>query len=493
VVLAGGPGERFWPASTARKPKPFLRLWGQRSLLQEAVARATSIAGPGRVWVSSSAAYLSLLADELPAELVRDRLILEPCRRDTAAGIGLAALRLHLADPGATLVALPADHFVGDLGAFTDAIQAAIRTAARGYLVVLGVAPTRPETGYGYIQTGPALESLGRQQVVQVQSFVEKPDQATSLAFLRDGRHLWNTGVLVATARTVLEAIRRHMPAIGAGLEAIRARAQGGEETAWAETVEKVFPGLPATSFDYGVLQHAHNLAAVRGEFPWDDVGNWDSLTRVSADAAGNHVHGASVALDVRRSVLRNESSDRMLIGFGLEDVAVIVTDRVIVVAPRERSAEWKEMLRVLTEKGYGTLIGVEDGPGVEPAPLGPGLAAAAASGMATVVEKPWGREIWWAQTERYAAKLIEVHAGQELSLQYHEEKMETQLFLYGSGQVVLAGREWAIRPGLRLTIRPGQVHRVTADSDVLFLEASSPELDDVVRLDDRYGRAADA
>lgn len=467
IVLAGGPGERFWPASTGAKPKPFLRLWGDRSLLAETVDRAAAITAPERVWVSGAAVYRPLLVAELPADLARHRLILEPARRDTAAAVGLAALRVHLQDPEALLVFLPADHFVGDVPAFARAVHAAEASARRGYLTILGLAPRRPETGYGYIHCGGPLPDSA---ALAVRRFVEKPDAAAALRYVHDPDYLWNCGVVVARAAVLLDAFRHHMPELAAGLDEI------GGAAAWDAAVESTFPRLPATSFDYGILQAAPNVAVVPTDFPWDDVGSWDALTRVHADEAGNHIHGRSVALDTARSVLRNESDDRVLVGFGLEDIAVVVTDRAVVAAPRGRSAEWKRMLRVLREGDYGRVIGdfPADGEaaagGLGGVVAGSAAVWAAAAGAGQAITRPWGREVRWAHTPRYTLRLVEVAAGRRRAPRRSSLRIQTLLFLSGTGHVQVRGRQRAVTPGLAVTVRPGEPSVVTAESDLRLL-----------------------
>jgi mannose-1-phosphate guanylyltransferase len=470
VVLAGGPGERFWPASTASRPKPFLRLWGERSLLQETVERAAALVPAERVWVAGSARDRALLLAELaPAQ--RARLILEPARRDTAAAFALAALRVRLADPGALLVYLPADHFVGDLAAFRAAVAAATAGAAAGQLVTLGVRPRRPETGYGYIQCGEGEVAPG---VLPVRRFIEKPDAATAVRLLGDGRYLWNCGVLVAAAETVLAAVRRHLPALADGLAAVARSGLAG----WEAAVAEAFPRLPATSFDYGVLQHADNVAVVPADFPWDDVGSWDALPRIRADADGNHVHGLSVALDSSGSVLRNECGDRVLVGFGLRDLAVVVTDRAVVAAPRGRSADWKRMLRALREGAYGHLLAERTeaaaGERAALADLLGGVAELWAAAGKRAAPRPWGRETLWVRTPPYTLRLLEVRAGCERVARGAPGRRETQIFLRGSGRVRAGRRERAIAPGLRVTLAPGQSGAIRAADDVLLLAVSA-------------------
>ncbi|MDI3298210.1 MAG: mannose-1-phosphate guanylyltransferase [Bacillota bacterium] len=373
VILAGGRGERFWPRSTPSLPKQFIRLFGQRTLLQEALLRARALVPEERIWVASAAEYEGLLRGQLPADLVEKRLVLEPVRRDTAAGIGWAALHVLAVDPEAVLVMMPADHYLADLDAFAEAVGVALRAARRGSLVTLGIRPSRPETGYGYIRLGRPLEEVAG--AYHVDRFVEKPEMETALRFLQEGTYLWNSGIFVWQARSILDAIGRRLPELRAGLERAWA-APPGERP-------RLFAALPAISVDYGVMQDEARLGGdvvtAPGRFTWDDVGSWAALDRLTeADDRGNRVLGEGLALAASGCTLHNEEAGHPLIAFGTQDLLMIHTARVTVVAPKARAADWKELLAALRRAGYGRLVDdvresapVDDGrPGATAAPL---------------------------------------------------------------------------------------------------------------------------
>lgn len=352
VILAGGRGERFWPRSTPSLPKQFIRLFGQRTLLQEALERARALVPEERIWVASAAEYEPLLRQQLPADLVARRLILEPVRRDTAAGIGWAALHVRAVDPEAVLVMMPADHYLADLEAFAAAVGVALQAARRGSLVTLGIRPSRPETGFGYIRLGGPLEGVAG--AYRVDRFVEKPDMERALRFLEEGSYLWNSGIFVWRAERILEALGRRLPELRAGLE-----------RAWAAAPSErpgLFAGLTAISVDYGVMQDEARLggdvATVPGRFTWDDVGSWTALDRLTeADESGNRVLGEGLALAATGCTLHNEEAGHPLIAFGTEELLVIHTERVTVVAPKARAGDWKELLAALRRTGYGHLV----------------------------------------------------------------------------------------------------------------------------------------
>ncbi len=467
VILAGGFGERFWPASTPQSPKPFARLFGGRSLLQDTIARARRLAPPEHIWLVGSEGHAQQLVVQSQGDVAEGNILLEPCRRDTGPAVALAAATIAARAAEARLVIMPSDHHVPDAGAFADTVGLALAAADAGYLTCLGIPPQRPDARYGYILRSDTEVSPGVHAALR---FVEKPDPDAAAALLRAGNAYWNAGVLVCRARDLLAGFAAHAPAIAGALPALAA---GGEARA------RAFAALPSLSLDYAVLQQAPHVAVARAGFRWHDVGNWAEMPRVEADGQGNFVRGPARLLHTQNSVVYNTTSQPVVVA-GMDGVLVAsAEDHVTLVTPLGTDARG--------------LLGdlARDGGLPQPQPFAAFLQAAAAAGDAVrVVDKPWGWEVVWAHGQGYAAKVICVRAGHALSRQYHAAKCETHWYLYGSGVLEHAGQREQIRPGLVATIRPGEVHRVHADTDTCFLEASTSELDDVVRLDDRYGRA---
>jgi mannose-1-phosphate guanylyltransferase/mannose-6-phosphate isomerase len=467
IVLAGGRGERFWPRSRADLPKPFLPLLGERSLLQEAYARACMVADGGAVFVVTARAFAPRVRRHLP-DLGPDRLVVEPVGRDTAPALALAMAMVRKRVGEAVAVALPADHWVDDAGAFAAACRRAAAVAARtGGPVLLGVRPTRPETAYGYILPARAA---GRAGWAPVAAFREKPPAAEALRLMRAGA-LWNAGVFAWRPEAYLDAVRRRLPAVARAAEALAA--DGGGRGASA----RAFAALKPVSVDHGLLEGAEGTCVVPGRFAWDDVGGWGALARLGeADAQANVVRGRALALECE-NVMLDSGAGRLVVAFGLRDAVVVDSADVVLVLARERAGDLKQVTAALRERGLGTYLARA---GAAHTPAG-----------ARVVPKPWGREVWWAQTDRYLAKLLEVEPGQALSLQYHREKRETMLVLSGGGSLTLAdGAPVPVGPGSRVDVPPGTVHRLEAGADGLtVVEVSTPETDDVVRLEDRYRR----
>lgn len=359
VILAGGKGERFWPASRRARPKQFLAWMEGETLLRRTVARVRAVAPPEHTLVVTGEAYAPRVRAELP-ELPPDNVLAEPEGRNTAASIGWAAVTLAARFPGkegeTVMAVLPADHAVGGEEAFCrDLLRAAAAARRYGALVTFGVRPTRPETGYGYIEVAP--EPLEEGGLYAARQFREKPDRETASRFLESGRFLWNSGMFVWTVEAILSAIRRYMPELAAGLQELAAAPEGPEG---ARTVARVFPRLPATSIDYGVLERATNVLVLPASFDWDDLGSWLALDRVCPpDAQGNVILARHLGEGTRGCVIvditrdgREGGGQHLVATLGVEELVIVRTEDVTLVCPKERAQEIRVLLRRLSEQG---------------------------------------------------------------------------------------------------------------------------------------------
>jgi mannose-1-phosphate guanylyltransferase len=338
VVLAGGRGERFWPLSTGARPKAFLRLTGSASLLQDTVRRARALLPWSRILVVAGQAHASLVREQIP-ELPEANLLLEPVGRDTAPAIGLAALAIERLEQDAVMAVLPADHHVPDEQGFAGALRRALRVVASrpGWVVTIGIPPARAETGYGYLEVGATLPEVPG--AYRVRRFVEKPDLETATRLAQSPRHFWNSGIFLWRTSTIQELLARHLPAEWAGLCRIR--------DAWGDAgvLAREFSAFRRLSVDYGILERlAGEVAMVRGEFAWDDLGSWDALARVLPVAAGGNVTVGEVrSLETSGSVVM--AIGRPVAMLGVTDLIVVATPDGVLVCPKGRSQELKRLV----------------------------------------------------------------------------------------------------------------------------------------------------
>lgn len=341
VILSGGSGTRLWPLSRKRRPKQMLPLLEQKSMLQLTAARAADPALFHAPVVVTAAAH----ADEVAAQLGQGvRLILEPCARNTAPAIALAALA---ASPEDLLLVMPSDHLIAEPGRFLDTVAKGVPAAERAMLVTFGVRPTRPETGYGYIRRGEALGD----GVFRAERFLEKPDFATASAFLADGGYDWNAGIFLFTAGAFLDALAAYAPDI---LAAAQAALVGAERSGTRTTpAPRAFAEARSESIDRAVMEHSGNVAVVPMDVGWSDVGSWEALYAVSAkDAQGNSVTGPAELLDAANCLVRSEGP--RIVAIGVENLAIIATADVVLVVPLDQSQRVGEAVARLAPQRNG-------------------------------------------------------------------------------------------------------------------------------------------
>jgi len=344
VLMAGGLGTRFWPLSTARRPKQFLTHWFGRSLFRMAVDRALDLVSPDRLLVMTQAAFVEAVREQAP-EVPPDNLILEPTRRDTAPANILAALVVEGRRPRSVMLVFPADHYIRGTDAFRATLTAAARRAASGGLGTIGVPPTRPATGYGYLRLAEPTEPL---RPVPVEAFVEKPDRATAERYLAEGRYLWNSGIFVWRSDVLVEAAGRHAPATLAALAPLAPLAGTPD---FAARARPAFDGVEAISIDFAVMEKADDIWCVPATFAWDDVGEWEALDRLlPADPDGNRARGP-VTLDAVRRCIVIAEGDRPLAVAGLSDAIVVQGEAGTLVCPKAEAGRIRALVgRIQTD-----------------------------------------------------------------------------------------------------------------------------------------------
>jgi mannose-1-phosphate guanylyltransferase len=344
VIMAGGSGTRFWPASRQKIPKQLLALARDPNepLLTATVRRLAPLIASDRVYLATGALLKEATLRSLP-EVPPSQILAEPVPRNTAPCVGWAMNTILRRDPDAIIAVLPSDHFIADEPAFLTAVEVALAIAKDDYLVTIGIVPTRPETGYGYIEVGDKLASSGGFVAAR---FVEKPDRARAEAFVAGKKHLWNAGMFFFRGRTMASAMQKHMPALWKGLEAIDVAAHRGEE---AEVLAQLFPSLPSISIDNGVMEKAERIAVVPGDFGWNDVGSWQSAWELAAkDEEGNALPEGAIKVDARGNYVSDRTTGktkRLYALVGVENLVLVETDDAVLLIPRDRAQDVRSIV----------------------------------------------------------------------------------------------------------------------------------------------------
>lgn len=350
VIMAGGGGTRFWPRSRQQRPKQFLTLSGDRSLIQATFDRVESLAGAERSWLITSAAHAAEAARQLP-DLPAQQLVGEPVGRDTAACVGLAAALVHRQDPDAILLVMPADHVIEPAQEFRRAAQAAAQLATDhpDALITFGIPPAWPATGYGYIRRG---EPLGFRQGVpafHVGAFVEKPKREVAEEYLAGGEHFWNSGIFCWSAKAIRGELQRQRPELFAALDRIAA--------AWGtpkgeQVLADEYAGLKKESIDYAVMEHARKVLVLQAPFRWDDVGSWLALERLHPqDSDGNTILADHSGIRTRNCVIVGDPG-RLITTLGVEGLVIVQDRDAILIAARDDENAIKDLVAQLKEKG---------------------------------------------------------------------------------------------------------------------------------------------
>jgi mannose-1-phosphate guanylyltransferase / mannose-6-phosphate isomerase len=475
VIMAGGSGTRLWPLSRAGYPKQFLVLTGETTLFQQAAERVAQLASDD-ITVESpvvvgNAEHRFMVLEQL-RELGMDStaVVLEPSGRNTAPALTLAALQAQEGGADPVLVVTPADQTVADSAAFNIALQNAVRGAAEGSIVILGITPDRPETGYGYIRVAPGAMA---NELASVAQFVEKPNQATAERYLAEGGYYWNSGMFVLKASVWLKALQTFRPDI---LEATQASWEAKRADAkFVRPGKKEFEQVPAESVDYAVMERcpgsAFDIRMVPLAAGWNDLGAWDAVLQVAnKDGAGNAFVGDVMMEDTRNTLVH--ASGRLVSTVGVDNLVVVETADAVLVADARRSQDVKKIVNKLSAHGRGE-----------------GL-------LHRKVHRPWG---WYDSIDagpRFQVKRIMVRPGASLSLQMHHHRAEHWIVVTGTAEVTCGERKILLSENQSTYIPLGEVHRLANPGkvDLEIIEVQSGSYlgeDDIVRYEDTYGRTA--
>lgn len=468
VVLSGGSGTRLWPMSREHYPKQLLPLCSERSMLQDTALRVRDPDRFAAPLLVCNQEHRFIIAEQVrQSGLSPQGIVLEPVARNTAAAAAVAALMLAEADPDALLLLLPADHLIRDQDAFLAAVDAAAAVAASGRLVTFGIVPHAPETGYGYIRRGKAID--GHDGAFAVAAFVEKPTRARAEEFLGSGTYLWNSGMFLFPAALFLAELEKFEPAVLAAARA--ALAGGNRDLDFFRLDQEAFATSPSTSIDYAVMERTAQAAVVAADMGWTDVGAWSALWDVGAkDTDGNVLLGDVLLHDTRNSYVRSDC-DAVVALVGLDDTVVVATDDAILVASRDRVQDVKVLVEQLKRDGR-----------TEPL-------------THRRVHRPWGFYQSIHSGDRFQVKRLTVAPGARLSLQKHYHRAEHWVVVNGTALVTRGDEEILLRENESVYIPLGTVHRLENPGKVPLnlIEVQSGSYlgeDDIVRIDDTYGRA---
>ena len=354
VIMAGGSGTRFWPESRKKLPKQFLQFSGEQTLIQEAARRCVPVIPSANTWVVTNAIHAEETARQIP-EIPASQILLEPCGRNTAPCIGLAAIRLVASDPDAVMLVAPADHLIQPAEVFQQAVTQAARIVEQdpATLVLFGIEPTYPATGFGYIRRGtPLLNS--EWPAFRVQGFQEKPDELTAARYCDAGDYYWNCGIFVWKAQTILDALAEQTPEIHERL--VRLQKSCGAP-GWAAALEAEFPSMPSISIDYAVLEKAASVCVLEAPFEWDDVGSWHALARLKpADSSGNTLDGRVCQVDSSGCIIRS-TSDHLVTTIGVKDLIVVHTPTATLVADKRDEGAIRKLIAELERQNLSEYL----------------------------------------------------------------------------------------------------------------------------------------
>ncbi len=464
VLLAGGAGTRLWPVSRDALPKQFLPLVGERSTYQDTLLRVADSEMFGQPIVITGADFRFFARRQAEDIGIDATVVIEPMRRDSGPALAAAAALAKSRDPNAVVLALAADHVILDLEEFRATCLAGLKAAEAGRIVTFGITPSEPKTSYGYIRRGKPTGSDG---VFAVEAFVEKPNAETAARYVSEG-YLWNSGNFLFRADVLLEELGRYEPAIAAAAEA--AVAGASDDLGFLRLETTAFAGAPQKSIDYAVMEKTDRAAVVAGKFRWSDIGSWDAIFDIATrDKSGNAIHGTVVTADSHNCVIH--STDRLTAVVGAEDLVVVSTPDAVLVVPRARAQEVRELVTLLKKSQRREATDHRRG------------------------HRPWGYYDSIDSGERFQVKRIVVTPGGTLSLQKHHHRAEHWVVVRGTAEVTIGTDIRAVHENESIYIPIGAVHRL-ANRGKIPLELIEVQTgsylgeDDIIRIEDVYKRS---
>lgn len=472
VIICGGAGSRLWPVSRTCHPKPFMTLPGGGNLIQKTFQRAASLEGVSEVLTVTNRDLFFKTDDEYRKAgfpMCRSSFILEPFGRNTAAAITAAALNLAVREePDTIMLVMPADHLITQEVRFEAAVANAVELASQGWLVTFGIKPEYPETGYGYVEADFSAK-IG--SGFRVNRFVEKPDLATAQTYLESGNYLWNSGMFCFRLGTLLEELNCHAPdvlhSVSAGL--LNTIMPEGRDPYCTSIDPECFQEVPDISIDYALMERSSKVATVPCDIGWSDIGSWNAFSELTtADESGNRCTGKFFQYDAKNNFIH--SNDRLTALVGVEDLIVVDTPDALLVTHKDRAQDVKHIV--------GQLKGLNH----------------EAHSTHRTISRPWGTYTTLEEGERFKIKRIMVKPGASLSLQMHHHRSEHWVVLSGMAKVTNGDQVLMLNSNESTFIPAGHVHRLENPGviDLVIIEVQSGDYvgeDDIVRLDDQYGR----
>ena len=480
IILSGGAGTRLWPLSREAAPKPFMPLPDGETLLGKTAARALALRDADTLITVTNRDYYFHTKDTYASTPLPQQAnaiyVLEPFGRNTAPAVAIGALCAQARGWGdRVLLVMPADHLIRDQHAFSAAVTRAAEIAQDGSLVTFGITPTHPETGFGYIECGDMLVpgDGSAPAAYLARRFIEKPPLATARAYLTEGHYVWNSGMFAFTADAIIDAFSRHAPGVLAATQPVAQMLGNATSDAMLEIDASLFAAVPDISIDYAIMERAAEageVAVVRGTFDWSDVGSWHAVAALTTpDDEGNRGHGERVAIATRDTYVH--AADRVVATVGVEKLVIVDTPDAVLVAHRDHLQRVKDVVHELKARGHD------------------------AYKLHRTVSRPWGTYTVLEEGPGFKIKRIEVRPGGSLSLQLHHRRSEHWVVVRGVARVTNGEREFDVRANESTFIPVETRHRLEnrgADPLVIIEVQCGDYLgeDDIVRFEDRYGRA---
>ncbi len=462
VILAGGVGSRFWPFSRELEPKQFMKIIGETSLLQATVERVKGQVCPKNIFIITNNIYFyEVKAQVAKFRIPDENIILEPQAKNTAPAVGLCARLISRVDKDAVLIVLPSDHYIRKLGNFKSTLKEATACAKDNLLVTIGIKPTAPSTGYGYIETGDRFQVLGsRFSACRVKKFLEKPTLDKAKKYFKDKSYYWNSGMFIWKATVFLEEVKKYLPKLYANLQMIN----------FVNDISKIWPRIDSVSVDYGIMERSKRIALIPSNFYWTDLGSWDALAQIlPKDKKGNIANGDTLNLD-SQGVCVFARGNRLISTIGIKDTVIADTPDALLVCDRNKTQAVKQLVGMMKSKNRKERL-------------------------AHLTERrPWGSFTILQEGACFKIKLIEIAPHKRLSLQRHKSRAEHWVVVTGLARVTSGKKISLVESNQSIYIPRGVKHRLEnpTGEPVRIVEVQTGaylEEDDIERFEDDFKR----